>query len=32
MEEISEVVRCAKDIEDMTRPLLERLQSKNFKR
>jgi hypothetical protein len=31
MQEIGEVIRCAKDIEEMTRPLLERLQRGLFK-
>ncbi len=32
MQKISEVVKCAKDIEETTRPLLERLRSGIFRR
>ncbi len=32
MEEINEAVRCVEDIEDMTRPLLERLWNKIFRK
>lgn len=32
MEEINEIVRCANDIEETTKPILERLWKGNFKR
>jgi hypothetical protein len=32
MQEIGEVIRCADNIEEMTRPLLERLQRGVFRR